>query len=1371
MSKSANQRPGWLIVLAVGVVLWGTAPWAPAGPPDAAPKDPELYIPRCPAPPKIDGALSPGEWKYAAAVSMLEDVRGVGMNRQQPVFYVFRDADNLYVAMVSTESSAEAIVAQTTTHDHMSIIGDDCMELMIAPGSGDEIKAFSFPVFYWAINAVGTVWDARFVPALAEAHNSWESGIEQASTVAGARWTIEARVPLKSIVQNPPKDGRTWRMNFDRTYFGYQWSAWCGKGGLNQAQVGGDVTFDSRAAAVRLLDVKALRDGKLRIGMEVANATREAQTVKVSLRCFGRRRKGGDLKSVAAEDKQVTVRPQQAVRVTLGTHQELLAHNYVEIQALDQRGKRLFYLKRYVPVPLPELKKLEAPKTPPVYVFPRFLPSLDRLTVIVNYKAWAKGTERKTEGVQAHVRVFAKGGEQGAPVLEGKLTEFKDYEGRLRLSTKALPEGEYTVNVRVADPRGDLLVEHDDWFVKKVFDWMTRPPDTGQDVPSYYTPLETAKDEVRPWGRTYRFAPTGLPAAIVTQGRRVVHKQVQLLAEIGGKTAELKIAKPFAFTRVRPGEVRGRSVLTVGDLKIELEAITEYDGFLLYRLTYGPASGEVKLDRLRVRIPMAGKYCKFYSAAGDTQGTFVLGDVLPAGQGKIFDSLNNTRSACCSPTFASLLWVADHDVCFCYAADSDKGWLIRDDAPAVELHREGEDLVMWLNLVDKPWKLTAPRTLEFAFQAGPVRPRPKGWRGIQHEGDPGDAPQTLHQIGGSGHTLSGGTHFIHPGHTPELVAKSRRRIEQTGQGGTCTIVGYHYWATVPKGFDETRVFRGEWGVDKATWDGLKTPRKWEWDNQFYGPDKDRYIITYVRPVPSLVSFITSALDAAMRQTQLAGHYDDTGYPKPIYDEELGLGFVREDGRKVWSSGLWTYRRRWKLAEQVMSRNRRPNFLMDSQHVHAHFLPAYGPIGIWAPCEHGFYNPFADRDNLGFYRSIERYAAINPAKQFGQIPMVGMGTPQHRIDLQVRDTRCMMMLAMLHDHDVGSFGQRDRWTVCRLRHARNRFRPWTEDVAFLGYWESGDRVRCDSPDLRVSAYHRPGEAALIVGNVGDGTAKATIEPDWKRFGLDPADVELFDAETDERVAVAAGTSKRAFRIEVPSHDVRVLIAAARGRYAVSPLKLGAGLPRPEQVLKKLSDPLTGPKLDAAWKTEMHEGTAGAYFLEGRLCLQSAHYGYGHVRRKLGVDNVSVQCLILRRPSGGMDESGGSLFLHWANGSYLQATPGVGRGSFLYSVSGRTYTGSAVSRRSVPGWYPYCANWVKIVLGPETIEFHGSADGKAWKKDFSIQRDKLLAGPPDWLVLGNGQRGDKPLLMNVISQHFRPTGGNPVTFYSDLIVGKD
>jgi hypothetical protein len=243
--------------------------------------------------------------------------------------------------------------------------------------------------------------------------------------------------------------------------------------------------------------------------------------------------------------------------------------------------------------------------------------------------------------------------------------------------------------------------------------------------------------------------------------------------------------------------------------------------------------------------------------------------------------------------------------------------------------------------------LTAPRTVEFAFQAGPLKPLPEGWRGIQYGGDPDDAPLTFSMVpgAGSGYTLAGATHFIHPGNSDEQRRKSKEKIEQALAGGRKAVGGYHFWGYVPKGFPETRVFRSEWGIDKETWESETTPREWEWKNRFFGEDKDLCIILRVNPVPSYVDFTIFAYDEALKHTALTGFYDDLGFPWPVFDEELGLGYRREDGVKSYSSGVWIYRDRWKRAAQVNHKYHRPNFLMDSQHVHAHYLPAYGAIGI------------------------------------------------------------------------------------------------------------------------------------------------------------------------------------------------------------------------------------------------------------------------------------------------------------------------------------------------------------------------------------------------------------------------------------------
>jgi len=1345
-------------------VLLALVAFAGAGNSAEALRDPELAIPFARQPPVIDGRLQPGEWQHAAAITMFEAYPcGVPrvMRQEQPVFYLCWDKEHLYVAMESVDSNTNTIVAACALHDNLRIIGDDCVEMMIAPGTKDDLKQFDFPTYYFAFNSIGTLWDARFVPLLAECHNSWESHPRIANSVDGTHWVAEVAVPLKAIAKEAPKDGQVWRMNFDRTYSGYHWSAWNAGGALNDARVGGNVAFATQSAAVRLLSCEAIADGLLKLQLEVANPTDKPQRVKLGVKCTGQSEPGKDAASVGSDEKEVTVEPGKAQEVVLGRGERLLRFNRVVVEATEASGRRLFFLERDVQVPAPRFVKRVAPKVPLVYVFPRFLPSLERLAVVVDYTAWAKKSGQAVEAPTAEVKVFRQGEETGKPVLEGILKEFTGNRGTWRHSTAGLPEGSYSVRVKVTSAKGEVIAEHDDWFEKRVFGWMKAPRGAGETVPKPYTPLAVEGSAVKPWGRSYQFAPTGLPARITSQGKELLTGPVQLSAE-----AAPAVETPFRFTGIKPGEVRGKAELVAGEVKIAIESVTEYDGFTLFRLTYGPAAKTAAVGRLRLRIPLDARYCKFYSASGDTQGTSLFGDLLPTRQGKVYDSLETTRSVACSPSFATLFWVGDHETCFCYAADNDKGWLLRDDAPAVEVVREGDTLNLWLNLVDKESTLTEPRTLEFALQAGPTKPLPEGWRGIQDGGIAGDAPLTIIQVGGGGDSMCGGTHLMHPGDTPELQQKSRERLEKVLEGGQKAVVGYHYWGTVPKGRPEARVFRGEWGIDKYTWDSAKEVRQWEWQRKLYGEERDQYIIMYVNCVPSYVSFLTHAYAEALRHTPIGGFYDDTGYPKPVYDEELGLGFVREDGRTVYSSGLWVYRERWKRAAEVHSLSGRPNFLRDSQHCQGHMMPAYALIGIFAPCEHGFYNPFPDRDNLGFYGSLDRYAAFTPAKQFGQMAMIGMSSPHWQAPAFAADTRCMMMLTMLNDQDVGSFGARDPRMVCQLRHARNLFRPWEKDVRFVGYWESGRLLKASPAAIKASLFQRPGAALLVLGNVGEEGTQAGVEPDWKALGLDPAKTEAANTETGERLALDAGR----FAVRVPRHDLRLVLLSAPGAYPVGVEKLGSELPRPKEIIKELSEPFAGAELPAGWQKDLHEGHSGAWMLDGRLCIQGAHYGYTHVRRELGVDNVSAQCLILRPGTGCMDTSGASLFLCWPNGEYVQATPGTGEGKFVYVVSGVGHRkGSPTSRRAVPGCYPCFPNWVKIALSPDKIAFYGSSDGKQWVKDWELKRGAKHAGPPQYLLLGNGHAGEKPHLDNVMSQHFSATSSTSA-FFSDLVIGR-
>ena len=1158
-----------------------------------------------------------------------------------------------------------------------------------------------------------------------------------------------------------------WRINFDRTHFGYNWIVWNPAGALNDARIGGNAIFRKDAAAVRLRSVYDIIAGRMKVTVEVANNTDRPTQANLELVCVGRDSVKDEEKVVCKDSRKVTVKPGTVQEVTLGKGQKLRWHNKVQVSATDGDGKPLYFIERNVDMPVGQFEKRPAPKLPLVYVFPRYLPSRDRLAVVMDCTAWQKKNQSTTDDFTAHIAVFKKA-DESKPVFEGRFSDFAKGEGVWRHSTKELPEGDYTVKVTVSTG-GKELVTHEDWFEKRIFGWMTKKITPGDSAPAPYTPLVVEGKSVSPWGRTYTFGKNGLPSGMVSRKKRLLKAPATIALVENGKDVQLKPESAFRFTKKTDGNVEGKATLEGGNVKLRIDSRTEYDGFTLFTVTYAPVKGRAVIDRMRVRIPLDAKYIRFYSAAGDVNGVNVLGKPFPAKQGKVFDSSVDTHSVVCSPTFATLYWTGDYDTCFCYAADNDKGWSLRDDAPAVEAHRQGDTVNLYLNLVDKKTEVAGPRTLEFGLQTGPVKPLPAQWRGIQHGGNPADAliTRNLLRQAGSGFTLYGGSWIVHPGLTPEMREKSRKKVAaDTDDERGVKAMGYCYWGSISKGIPEMRTFRGEWGIDKASWDAAQSA-KWPWQKRYYGDNKDLYILMHVAPHPSYVDTLTQAYNDSLACTQLYGFYDDTGYPKPVFDEELDLGFVRDDGKQVYSSGLWIYRDRWKRAAYVNAIHKRLDLNGDSQHVHAHFMPAYGFIGCWAPCEKGFYNPFKEIDNYGFYGSLERYAAINPAKQFGQVPMVGMSTAKWEEPGTDKDTRCMMMLAALHDQDVGSFGYRNMRTQCRLRAARNVFKQWKDGVTFTGYWESADVVKADSDDIKISLYRRKGSALLMIGNIAKTGLDAVITPDWQKLGISGKKLRVLKTETLEDMVVDNG----AFRVRVGSHDILFVLAGDLGGYTLPTPRRWDALPKPKTVLARYSDAFAGPELPARWERVLHRGRSGVGFVDGKLYIQGHFFGYAMVRQKLdGQDNISAQCVITRSP-GGHDTSAGSLFLFWKEGGCLQAGISSNRnGAFMYVVNGRRTYGTDINLTSPYGWYPCVSNAVKIRLTPKSVEFYGSADGRTWSKPFTVKRGPKLSGAPDYVAVGNGHRGEKPYMANVYERHFNPDRPG-TTFFSDLVVGRD
>ncbi len=1312
-----------LLLLSATVMLWG--------------KDPQFQIPYLNKAPVLDGVFSPGEWDNATALSMFGFYNKKGnFNAEQPIFYCGWDDKYLYVAMDCRENGSNNVVARTSRHDFGSIIGDDCAEIMFAAGYGKQLLDKDFPTYYFALNHLGTVWDAKFKPQRNECHNTWQSGIETVSKTEGSRWIFESRIPIRSISLDPVKRGTIWRSNFCRTFYHYQWVALNPIGALNDARIGADMTFAGAEEPVaRVISVESLNAGVHRVDIELVNPSRKP--VKLVAEFTAECRDIDGAKEFLKLEKKETVilKPGERRGLNLGTGKKMNWVNDLNLKITDESGKTILEIPRRVVLPVLRLERKIAPVTPAVNVNTVYYHSFDKLEIGFDIRKWLEriGIDRGT--FEAQIKITA---DDQTIAADQKFDAFNTGEGVWTFATKDLKEGHYKIEI-VISSKGKNIQKVNDWFEKRNFAWMKKTAPTG--VPAPYEALKVEERKLSLWGRTYEFAENGLPKHLITQRCDYIAGEPEFLLTRNGKEIKLEVSKSFRFTQITPRKVTGRAVLKGGGLTFEVVTETEYDGFIRYQVTCKGSFWNKELDRLRIKVPLNNRYAKFLSAAGDTSGVNVAAKVLEQGDGRIYDSMTDTRCVVMTPSFSTLFWLGDHNISFCYAADSDKGWILRADKPAVEAFRKGNIIDLFINLIDKPAVLETAQTMEFGFQTGPTKPRPAEWREFQDVtnnpvGAPG-APKYRVQIGGDGFTTHGGSHSLHPGTTPALQQQSREKIEklqQRAKPGQVHVVGYQYWGHTVKGFPEARVFRSEWGISADAWESSGRFDSAKWSKKTYGENRDNYYFIGLTPTPSYVDFLTHAYDETLKVTNLYGFYDDVGYPKPVFLPKFGLGYVK-DGVEHYSSGLWLYRKRWQAAAEVNAEHNRLNLLSDSQHIHGHFMPAYAFIGVYAPCEHGFYNPFPEKDAFEYFGSLDSYAAITPAKQTGQIPLIGLQSERKDYEGFVQDTRSMFMLTALNDHSLGCFGRREQFTIDRLSAARALFRQWEGDVTFTGYWESGKLCRISDPKIALSAYTRKGQALLMFGNTGDKSASFKAAPDFAALGVDPAKVVLIDAESQKEIPFDG----KEFSITLPKHDIAMVLVGAKGSFKLH---------------KRLDwDSFLGKGSDLKFTSHFPTGANGTGKLYGRTYLYGHTWGYGQISTKWNPSATETQLLLGELSFAGLAWNGKDLF---------QAERRFGRMVYRINNGKKYYGKNQLPKESEAGWFPFQFNAVKICLEKSRIRIFISTDAKTWVEDAVIDRPAELSAAPSELILGWGQDGKDPMRRN-LQKYYNPSPRYPTVVY--------
>ena len=242
---------------------------------------PLISITRTEIPPVIDGKMRPGEWDKATGVTGFLDLDGNLVSRQTFV-YITYDEEKLYIAFQHIFPGKINLKADIKDRDG-PVSKDDAIEIWLKPGEGEYYQFLG--------NSIGTIEDYRY--SMGNADRAWNGNWEFKNTVedsgetvggiltfAHKIWTAEISIPFKDLGVSTPRDGETWRVNFNRDIVAKEkegiprWTSWSDiKGKFDNPTRFGYLIFRDSSPVMRVKSIGDLPAGDIRLSGEVSNFT------------------------------------------------------------------------------------------------------------------------------------------------------------------------------------------------------------------------------------------------------------------------------------------------------------------------------------------------------------------------------------------------------------------------------------------------------------------------------------------------------------------------------------------------------------------------------------------------------------------------------------------------------------------------------------------------------------------------------------------------------------------------------------------------------------------------------------------------------------------------------------------------------------------------------------------------------------------------------------------------------------------------------------------------------------------------------------------------------------------------------------------
>ncbi|MCM8803288.1 MAG: DUF6067 family protein, partial [Candidatus Omnitrophica bacterium] len=681
--------------------------------------------------PLIDGKIDNEEYENFACITGMVtwgtaggELKTIVPKIQDVMWFVGYDEKYLYISMRSPNPPNVWPVARVKTNDESyRILWDDHTEIQIAK---DRKKA-TFPgigFYKIMVNPKGFYSDEWYYNGTPGTELEWSIGGKVACSVNDKFWDLEMAINIESF-EEKSLDGKRWVLQLLRADApgGIYFAGWVGTHWMGWEEFG-EVLFDKKGPIFKIFDMGEISKGDMDIKIEIKG--KGENRIKVIVKVID-----GDGKKIF--DKEI-------IKVLENGRTEIL--NFKEKLDLTEKGNKIEILSYYYEND--EEKLLYFYSAPIIKLTDEFFdkhikpwletrpkgdyewnfaywPSYGVAEVKIDFDFFGLKKEyEKSKKFKISIK------DKKGKIYGSKIEEIKNKYGYTIVKDLNLPSGEYTTEIEIFDEKNKLIDKRTIDFVKRNYEWEGNKLGISDKVIPPYTPIKRNGKEFEVWGRKYIIGDDGLFEKIFAIGgenENILSGKVEIIAKKDGK--DIKIENPqLKIINEKEGKIEIESEGKLGNLKIKLNGIVEYDGWYEVFLNIIPVE-KTEIEELILNIPLWKNADTLYvQRAGDGRRGNKFGS-LPKNAGLIWESkellpFGNWES------FVPIVFVGNGDKGLWWFAEENRDWVMSDNKSAVEIYRkENGEIELKINIIAYKTMIDRKRKIHFAFLIDPVKKMPE----------------------------------------------------------------------------------------------------------------------------------------------------------------------------------------------------------------------------------------------------------------------------------------------------------------------------------------------------------------------------------------------------------------------------------------------------------------------------------------------------------------------------------------------------------------------------------------------------------------------------------------------------------------------